>query len=172
MGASGNRTRREDPKAMNYRFAFVSLYASVLTLLLSGAGCAVVLIATSREGTDVCAVKPQATREDVEKILGSCLRQWESKSGIRYCKYEYDGGYSGSLGGAAAFAAIDILSLGMTEAVVATSGTDAATVVGGKIGRIIVSYDNDDTVLGVFEEFAVLPDDGRSSDKDADVKAR
>jgi hypothetical protein len=127
--------------------------------------------AKSDDGVDISAVKPQAKREQVEEILGPCVRRWESEAGVRYCVYEYDGGYPGDPAEAAAWVALDIISLGLFEVFNAVDDSNL-TKRSHVMERIVVSYDSDDTVLGVFDEFDVLPQDESPLDNDRDMEER
>jgi hypothetical protein len=83
-----------------------------------------------------------------------------SKEGIRYSVYEFDVGKPPSGDAAATVAAADILTLGIFELVLLLP--DSPPVVEEHTSRVVVSFDKEDRVLGLFDEFDELPLDGRS----------
>ena len=135
----------------------------VLALILSagGAGCAVVRVARGEPGVDVRSVQPGVARTEAEAILGPPLRQWVSATGIRYCTYEYDAGRPPSVGEAVGWVILDVVMFGIFELVALWMPPEK---VFGKnsSARLVLSYDERDVVLGVFNEFDELPPDGRS----------
>jgi len=143
---------------------------AVIYLLLVGiTGCTVSKFATPVEGKDVTTVQPGSTREQLEALLGACIREWNSETGILYCMYEFDAGYPGDKASAALWAVLDVMSLGLFELYPAIGVYPEDPTEGQHLkSRIIVSYDNDGNVLGVFDEFAVLPDDGKSVKRQID----
>lgn len=136
--------------------------ATMLVLLIAAAtGCTVSKFATPVEGKDVTTVQPGNTREQVEALLGLCTREWDSETDVHYCMYEYDAGYPGDKAGAALWSVMDVMSLGLFELYSEIDDWDPTKGQHLK-SRVIVSYDSQGTVMGVFDEFAVLPDDGKS----------
>lgn len=140
-------------------FAIVAL---LVLLVMVGTGCTVNKLAAPVEGKDITTVQSGITREQVEALLGSPTREWSSKTGIDYCMYEYDAGYPGDNASAALWAVMDVMSLGLFELYHELGLYPDPTKGQHLKSRVIVSYDNEGTVLGVFDEFAVLPDDGKS----------
>jgi len=135
----------------------------ICLLLMAVTGCTVSKLATPVEGKNVTTVQPGSTREQVEALLGACAREWNSETGIHYCMYEFYAGYPGDKASAAVWAVLDVMSLGLFELYPAIGVYPEDPTEGQHLkSRIIVSYDSDCNVLGVFDEFAVLPADGKS----------
>ena len=136
-----------------------------ITFLLSS--CMTASALKGQPGIDITSVKPGISRVEAEKILGSPLREWMS-SDIRYCVYAYDGGIPPNASDAAAFAFLEIISVGLLDLYEAI-GASELTKIRNKVSRIAekiaVSYDVDAIIIGVFDHFGdfdVLPADGRA----------
>ena len=126
-------------------------------------GCSVVKMAKGREGIDISEISPGIARSQVEKVLCKPIRCWTSSTNVHYCLYKYDAGRPPDYGEAAAAGFLDIISLGAWEIFEATS-RDVEVYYPATIAGLILSYDPNDYVLGVFDEFAFLPPDGRSEE--------
>jgi hypothetical protein len=137
-----------------------SVFLHFVIACFLAAGCAPVEIATSEPGDDVSAVVPRSVRADIEKILGEPVREWSYSDDVCFVLYQYDGGYHGDLGSAAIFAIFDILTLGLFELFFLIDDIDWHEG-SHEMLRMVVSYDKNNTVLGVFGEYAILPEDGR-----------
>jgi hypothetical protein len=143
------------------------LHLIVAAAILSG--CTIIKSASREKGVDPSAIQPGVSRTDAEAVLGESIRQWTSETGIRYRLYRYDDGHRPDLGMAGVFIFLNAITLGLHEvfAVVTPAGqsitvsTDRRTFV-----PVIVSYNEADIILGVFDEFAVLPTDGRSGPRE------
>lgn len=144
--------------------------AVFLFLLLSGsilfiAGCAVSKTLESTPGIDISGIKAGATRQQVEAVVGGPLREWTTRTGICYRLYRYDAGIEPSAGGAGLIVFMDVITLGLFEVIEATSNSPWNVRGEKKQPLLAVSYDAQDTVIGVFRdvgEFADLPEDGRA----------
>ena len=132
--------------------------------LLQSQGCAVATLYRGKPGLDTTGVQPGASRADVETIMGAARREWTTQQGVRYRVYVYNGGVEGSVGDAIAFGVMDVISVGLWELFYAIHPMPDGAA--RKITeRMAVSYDQLDTVIGVFDHFGdfdVLPDDGRA----------
>ena len=140
----------------------------VLVLLLLGAalgGCTVVDAARGEPGVDTSGLKLGVMRTDVEAIIGSPLRDWESESGVIFALYEFDGGRPGDRDSASVLMLLNIASAGLLELYEATNLTNVSDDLGGarRVIRIIGAYRGEELV-GMFDEFAPLPADGVSTD--------
>ena len=122
--------------------------------------CSAVTYATSSEGTDLQALQSSVSRAELEKLLGECIREWHSMSGVHFCTFDYDAGREGDLGNAALMATLGIATIGMTELLAASEGYEDLDHI---TKTIVVSFDGDGNVLGIFDEYAILPEDGRST---------
>lgn len=111
-------------------------------------------------------LQPGAARAAAEAILGSPVREWTSSAGVRYRTYEYDAGCPPRPGDAAALLFMNLATLGLWEVFMAvaklTKGEDPIKCHEHATERVVVAYDDQDLVLGIFDEFAELPADGRS----------
>jgi len=140
--------------------------ASPICVLALVAGCVAIDAAKGRPGVDLEDVRSGATRADVESVTGAPLRSWTNDVGTTFRSYVVDAGRAGKLfgwDGAATVIAADILTLGLIEWVSPPRSDEAAreAFLGSSETRtIIVAYDHEELVLGVFDEFDVLPADG------------
>lgn len=125
------------------------------------AGCTAVQLASGDKGSDVTKIQPGLTRTEAEAVLGSSVREWKSPTGVNYRTYQYDGGRPTNVSDAIAVGLLDVMTLGIMEAVIAT-GPDTMEEK-RTTSRVVISYDEQDVILGVFDEFDELPPDGRSS---------
>jgi hypothetical protein len=136
----------------------------LVLVLLQSQGCAVATLYRGKPGLDTTGVQPGASRADVETIMGAARREWTTQHDVRYRVYVYNGGVEGSVGDAIAFGVMDVISVGLWELFYAIHPMPDGAA--RKITeRMAVSYDQSDTVIGVFDHFGdfdVLPDDGRA----------
>jgi hypothetical protein len=135
--------------------------AAALALCASLSACAVVRAASSEPGVDVSIVAAGAPKSRIEERLGAPVRSWSNSAGTRFRTYQYDAGREASPGDAAALAFLDVTSAFLFELFIALDRTPAIENVHRIDRRVVVSYGADDAALGTFEEFAVLPADGR-----------
>jgi len=143
----------------------------IICLLLASlfqSGC-VAAVATFKgePGKDISSVRPGISKQEAENVLGSPMREWITPQGIHYCVYSYDAGIPPSVGDAIIFAIAGIISAGLYDLYDATGLINTSKLKEGDrvIENIAISYDANDTVVGVFHhlgDFDVLPDDGRS----------
>jgi hypothetical protein len=126
---------------------------------LSLASCSVVRAATSDPGADVSVLSVGTTRAKVESALGPSVHAWSNDSGTAFRTYRCDAGREGSALDVFAFGMMDVATMGLWELIVLLDPKPMA--IRRLDRRVVVSYGADDAVLGTFEEFAVLPKDGR-----------
>lgn len=142
-------------------------WLSIITMVSVLTGCSAVWYATGEKGVDVTTIQPDITRVEAEAILGKPLRSWTSPTGVLYCIYEYDSGRPPRKGDAVAALIVNIISLGTFDLfwTFMESGKDFEEKqgYGRTTARVVVSYDHQDIILGVFGEFDELPPDGRST---------
>jgi hypothetical protein len=137
------------------------LPALVVLLMMSfSTGCFAVKLAKGENGTDVTGIQPGVTRANAEAILGPPVREWTSSTGIRYTTYYYDAGRPPNMPDAAAAGILDLITVGIFEFVVAINAKP--WILDHHTDVVVISYDNRDVVLGIFDEFDELPPDGRS----------
>ena len=136
----------------------------VLAITWICVGCTVVQFAAGEKGADVTKIQPGLTRSEAEAVLGRPLKEWNSPSDVTYRTYKYDSGRPPNFADAAASAFMDIASLGLWEAIEAIGGTLKTKYMDQQrtTARLVISYDDQDIILGVFGEFEELPADGRS----------
>lgn len=130
--------------------------------------CSAAKLAKPVPGTDITSVQTARSRPEIEAVLGAPLREWNSAAGVRYCLYEFDGGYMGDTSAARTALLLSIATLGFLEIgeFFGDSWTEKHIRETRFTRRLIVSYDQNGMALGVFGEFAVLPDDGRPINRD------
>lgn len=140
-----------------------------LRVLVTGAllahwlvGCSSAYMLAGAPGTDTASIRPGTTSQAVESILGKQQKEWRNRNGVTFRLYEFSGGRPSYPGYALVAGVAAVGTLGVLEAVMSNAadndqrlGRDIIPV------RMIVSYDQSDVVLGVFEEFDYLPGDGR-----------
>ena len=136
---------------------------SIIIIVVVLTGCSVVDYAAGEKGVNVSTVQPGITRAEVEAVLGEPVRSWTSPTGVFYCTYEYDSGRPPIPSEAGACLFMDIITLGLWEAFWPAIKKDISfNEIGRTTATVLVSYDHQDIILGVFGEFDELPLDGRS----------
>jgi hypothetical protein len=135
--------------------------AAAAAIALAPAGCAVVRAARGEPGTDVSIVAPGTPRTAIEERVGAPLHEWRSGTGVDFRTYRYDPGYAGSFGDAAGIAFLDVITLFVGEVI--CFFRPEALHVPNKGARVVVAYGADGVALGAFDEYAVLPADGRAT---------
>ncbi|MBI1735334.1 MAG: hypothetical protein HYR51_09175 [Candidatus Rokubacteria bacterium] len=138
-------------------------YLAILALAAAASGCTVITVAKGGGGVDLAPIQPGVSRSAAEAVVGAPVTQWTSPAGVRFATYEYDAGSVPKPVDAAAFALMDVITFGMWELVDVVNGGQITKAVRRQrtTGRVVISYDGDDTVLGVFGELDELPVDGR-----------
>ncbi len=136
---------------------------SIIIIVVVLTGCSVVDYAAGEKGVDVSFVHPGITKVEVEAILGKPVRSWTSPTGVFYCTYEYDSGRPPIPSEAGAMLFMDIATLGLWEVFWPSIKKDISfDNIARTTATVLVSYDHQDIILGVFGEFDELPPDGRS----------
>jgi hypothetical protein len=135
----------------------------LLCMLQLQGGCAVISLLRGKPGLDISEIKPGISMIEAETILGAPKREWATIRDIRYRAYDNDGGVEGSVADAVAFGIMDVFTVGIWEIMYAIHPLPTARV---RLidGKIALSYDRSDVVIGVFNNFGDfdrLPDDGR-----------
>ncbi|HLA82038.1 MAG TPA: hypothetical protein VJP78_10565 [Thermoleophilia bacterium] len=136
----------------------------IMALAWTWTGCTAVRLATGGPGATVAPIHPGTARAAAEAVLGSPVREWTSPTGVRYATYQYDTGSRPNIPEAIAVALLDLISLGLIEYFERRDGnpTIGRNEARRTSARVVVSYDDRDVILGIFDEFAELPADGRS----------
>lgn len=125
--------------------------------------CAVGSALHTQKGTDVSGIRPGTPRSEVERLVGAPQREWTTAAGVRYRLYSRLGDAPPDASVAAAWAGMDIVTLGIVEMVPLLAKQDLYER--RHQHPIAVSYDEDERVIGVFPnatEFDTLPADGRA----------
>lgn len=137
------------------------LRALPAALLILGAlpGCTPAKLWRGEPGADVTVLVPGAARARIESACGPPIRTSPANAGVAWCLYEIDGGRPPDPVRACACALVDLMTLCLLET--SDEWRAAATAGHGVTFPVIVSYDGAGTALGTFEQFAVLPPDGR-----------
>ena len=136
------------------------LLPSILVVLsMVTTGCFAVKLAQGEKGTNVTAIQPGVSRANAEAILGPPVRTWTSPTGMRYATYHYDAGLPPDIPDAAAFALMDLLTVGMFEL---TAANNKPPIANHMADAVVIAYNDRDIVLGILGEFDELPPDGRS----------
>ncbi len=138
----------------------------LFSIVLLQYGCATGYVIRDEPGKDVSAIKPGISKEEAENILGAPNRQWTTSLNIRYCVYRYDAGMKLSTSDKVAVVLFDIMTLGQFSLRQVMPPNVGATRLGPiATDKIAVAYDQNNLIVGVFdhfEDFDVLPADGRS----------
>jgi hypothetical protein len=137
----------------------------LIALAVAGSyGCSTVYMATGDSGVDVTSVVAGASAVSVRNALGEPVREWRNDRDILFRLYEFDGGRAGHPGYALVSGLFSVASLGLWEILMTkVIENEKRTGIARTRIRMVVAYDRDDSVLGVFEEFDELPADGRKS---------
>lgn len=150
---------------------------SVLLVLLTTlfiAGCSIPAALKGRPGADTSVVAKGSMRDDIEEAIGTPEREWQSIEGVTYCFYEFDGGIKPFSGRAIGWSLYDIATFGGLELAAAIDGNDTFTdpdsLLGADRASLIISYDAEGAVLGVFNEGDQLPPDGIALPEDSTLK--
>ena len=146
---SGRRPRRTSSASVGR----LSLLVAALLVAL-GTGCTVVDLAKGRSHVDASSLAPGVPRAEVEARLGAPERSWFSAEGVRYSLYAFGTGVHAAPTEAVRFLLFDIYYLGLPELAGMPYNADQF--------RVVVSYDDNDMVLGLFDEHETLPTDGHS----------
>jgi hypothetical protein len=133
-----------------------------MTALALLQACAIGSALSTQKGADISGIAPGAPRSEVERLVGAPQREWTTAAGVRYRLYSRLGDAPPDAGVAAAWAGMDIVTLGIIEMVPLFAKQNAYER--RHPHPMAVSYDKDDRVIGVFPngtEFDELPADGR-----------
>ena len=121
-------------------------------------GCAAVQLARGARGTDVSAVQIGAPRQEVETAIGEPVRQWQDSGETHLAVYEFSGDIEPQYGTASLVLLLDILTLFLLELVVYGHKERHPN------DRLLVAYDSQGEVIGLMDEYDIVPEDGRSSE--------
>jgi len=135
----------------SYARRFSILVASATCLLLTG--CSVFMAATPREAPDLSRVRKGASRADIESVLGKPI-SFIRKRGGDVATYQFISGDKKNYGRAAAYAVIDVLTLGASEFV-----TFPIEALQGNRHVVRVIYTPSGKAMGVLEEVHEAPVD-------------
>lgn len=169
LGAEGERPPATEPDCSERRPRRTSS-ASVRRLSLLGAallaslgtGWSVVELAEDHPGVDVSSLAPSVPRAEVESRLGAPVRSWTSAEGVRYSLYEFDNGVPLNAKHVTR-AILSVATLGLPDLFGWWNGSGLPNRQLGRVwDRVVVSYDGNDIVLGLFDEFETLPANGHS----------
>ncbi len=137
--------------------------AALVTALAMLTGCVVVRSVRGEKGADFSHVQPGLKRAVVETALGQPLNEGVSPTNVRYAVYEYNAGIPSHPGDAAAAALLDIVTLGVFEFITyKNSGWRHPGEYDRRRPKVVITYDPRDVILGIFDEGAEVPEDGRS----------
>lgn len=138
--------------------------SKILALIVSlfiFTGCTVVMLASGQKGKDVTGVKLGSSRVEAEAVLGNPVREWRSTTGVFYCTYKYDCGCEPEPGLALAWLILDVATVFVLEAVIWSSLDLNKSAC--DYNRILIAYNSNSQIIGIFEEFEALPRDGCST---------
>jgi hypothetical protein len=124
-------------------------------------GCLVVQRTRDQPGSDPQVLAPAGLdRTAIEQALGPPLRDWRPNNRVRYAQYVFHETVKADAGAAGALAFMDVITLGMLEVMAAAAPGKEFSPDSGMPYRLIwVGFDGAGNALGVFEEFAGLPDE-------------
>jgi hypothetical protein len=135
----------------------------MLVALTMLAGCVVVRSILGEKGAEVGHIQPGTKRSAAEAVLGAPAEEWVSPAGVRYALYEYNAGIPPHYGDAMVAVALDVVSFGVFEIIAynRTQGRHPGEYDRRK-GKVVISYDAYQVILGIFDESAEPPLDGKS----------
>ena len=135
----------------------------MITALAMLTGCVAVRSWRGEKGADVSHVQPGAKRADAEKVLGPPQQEAVSPEGVRYVLYEYNAGIPPHYGDAVTAALLDVVTFGIFEIITyKNSGWRHPGEYDRRQPKVVIAYDARAVILGIFDESAELPPDGRS----------
>ena len=129
----------------------------ILVFLCAFAGCAVHTIAVGAKGTDVSEIVIGVSRTETEKILGRHVKKISIANQIDYWMYSFDSGRPPDRKKATLALGVDILVGLLPELLFDEKKYDAKF---RNITTVLISYDSDDKIIGIFQEFDDLPING------------
>ena len=129
------------------------LVAALLAVL--GTGCSVVELTKGRPTVDTSSLAPGVSRAELEARLGAPEWSWVSGDGVRYSLYAFDTGVLPNPVEAYRALIFDMYYLGLPELL-------GMFMYNADTFRVLVSYDANDVVLGLFDGHETPPTDGRS----------
>ena len=147
-------------------------------LLATLAACSANRYLTGLDIPNLAALQPGISKKEAEVILGKPERTWITDLGIEYDVYATYVGSKPRPGAAAALVLMDVGTVGVLETVPAVMEKKCeesypehgklyyecvTPIYGMKMVNVLVSYDKNNVVLGLFNEFDQLPLDGRST---------
>lgn len=133
------------------------LWLLIIAAIGIWAGCSAAMLATGEKGVNVSAIQPGQTRDLAAMLLGATKREWVSATGIRYRTYEYDTGRPRDIIMAFPVAMFSFVTMGIAEFFLIPAIEKERTS-----ARVVLSYDDREVILGIFDEFDDLPPDGKS----------
>ena len=137
--------------------------AALVAVLAMLTGCVVVRSLRGEKGPDFSHIQPGAKRTVVETALGQPLSEGVSPANVRYAVYEYNAGIPSHPGDAGTAVLLDVVTLGIFEIITYKNhGWRHPGEYDRRKPRIVIIYDPRDVILGIFDEGAELPEDGRS----------
>jgi hypothetical protein len=138
---------------------FKLLALSVSLCILSG--CSVAKVASSKQGIDVTRIEVGISGAETEAVLGKPVKEWKSDTGVLYCTYRYDLGHKPSPRDASFMGFMDVATFGLWEAFMSSRGY--GYMLSHDFNRVLISYDEQGRIIGIFGEFDPLPPDGHST---------
>jgi len=121
-------------------------------------GCAVARQTRALPGDNPRLTQAGATRAEVEQALGPPLRSWSPSAQVSYQLHAFRAPLPGSKSEAAALLFMDVLTLGMEEAIQAMAPQQAFTRDPFQTYALLwFGFDAQDRLCGIYAEYAVLP---------------
>jgi hypothetical protein len=137
--------------------------AAMVAALALLSGCVVVRSWRGEKGPDFSHIQPGAKRAVIETALGEPLNEGVFPTNVRYAVYEYNAGIPSHPGDAGTAALLDVVTFGIFEIITyKNSGWRHPGEYDRRRPKIVVTYDPRDVILGIFDEGAEVPEDGRS----------
>jgi hypothetical protein len=137
--------------------------AAMVAALAILTGCVVVRSLRGEKGPDFSHIQPGVKRSVVETALGAPLQEWVSPTNIRCALHDYNAGIPSHPGDAGVATLLDVVTLGIFEIITYKNhGWRHPGEYDRRRPKIVITYDPRDVILGVFDEGAELPEDGRS----------
>jgi hypothetical protein len=138
--------------------------AAMIVVLAMLTGCVVVRSLRGEKGPDFSAIQPGVKRSVVETALGLPLNEWVSPTNVRCALYEYNAGIPSHPGDAGTAALLDVVTFGIFEIITyKNNGWKHPGEYDRRRPKVVIAYDGRDVILGIFDEAAELPEDGRSA---------
>ena len=137
-------------------------------LLAGGLGGCSAIYYLGEEGTNLTDIKADATVSQVDAKLGPPIREWKNERAVTFRLYSYDAGTPADYPKSLTMGLIGLGTMGVTELLFALEKPTPHNRLNAFYrprvrlwARMIVAFDANGVMIGLFQEFDYLPPAGR-----------